>query len=219
MIPSVRSMIVAMVLAVVALSCGFGVFAAFRVNHEPLARLPATATPFQYVADNAAPPAVTFAAGQSFGSRFQLSEAMIAGAAAGITRTPDSTDGGPPSAADTVTPAADSTEPAPPAAASTESQTAAIESPNDQASAAAPATEAPKPETAAPVATAPAEPPEQSSAKATIRHRQAAKPHRARRARATAIAQSANPNATFPAPNSKTTPPAVGGPFVSPPAR
>src|SRR6202043_3114671 len=101
MIPSVRSMIIAMVLAVVALSCGFGVFAAFRVNHEPLARLPATATPFQYVADNAAPPAVTFAAGQSFGSRFQLSEAMIAGAAAGITRTPDSTDGGPPSAAAT----------------------------------------------------------------------------------------------------------------------
>jgi len=218
-------MIVAMALAVVALSFGFGVFAAFRVSHEPLTRLPATATPFQYVADNAAPPAGTFTAGQSFGSRFQLSEAMIAGAAAGISRAPDSTDGGPPSAA-TVAPAADSGEPAQPpaaaaaAAAAPESETAAIEASDDQASPAAPATELPKPETAGPAAAAPAEPPKQSNAgKAASRHRQAAKLHRARRARATAIAQSANQNAAFPAPNFKTAPPAVGGPFVSPPAR
>jgi hypothetical protein len=201
MIPSVRSMIVAMVLAVVTLSFGFGVFATFRVNHEPLARVPATATPFQYVADNAAPPAETFAAGQSFGSRFQLSEAMIAGAAAAIPRTPDSTDGGPPSAADTVTPAADSGEPAQPAAAAPE--TAAIE--------------APKPETDAPAAAAPAGQPEQSSA-GKAASRQAAKLHRARRARATAIAQSTNQNTVFPAPNFRTAPPAVGGPFVSPSA-
>ena len=40
MFPDFRLMIAAVLGSVVALMCGFGVFAAFRVNHEPLARLP-----------------------------------------------------------------------------------------------------------------------------------------------------------------------------------
>ena len=39
MFPNVRLLIVALVASVVALSCGFALFAAFRVNHEPLSRL------------------------------------------------------------------------------------------------------------------------------------------------------------------------------------
>jgi len=54
MLPNVRLMIVAMLASVVALICGFGIFAAFRVSHEPFAHLPAAAAPLQIVADNAA---------------------------------------------------------------------------------------------------------------------------------------------------------------------
>src|SRR5579862_9676034 len=42
MIPTLRSMIVAMLLAMVALGGGFGLFAAFRINHAP-ARLASAA--------------------------------------------------------------------------------------------------------------------------------------------------------------------------------
>ena len=38
MFPNVRLLIAAVVASVVALSCGFALFAAFRVNHEPLSR-------------------------------------------------------------------------------------------------------------------------------------------------------------------------------------
>lgn len=54
MLPNVRLMIAAMLASVVALICGFGIFAAFRVSHEPFAHLPAAAAPLQIVADNAA---------------------------------------------------------------------------------------------------------------------------------------------------------------------
>ena len=43
MFPNVRLQIVALFVSVVALSFGFGVFAAFRVNHEPLVQVPASA--------------------------------------------------------------------------------------------------------------------------------------------------------------------------------
>jgi hypothetical protein len=56
MFPDVRLMIAAVAASVVALSCGFGVFAALRVNHEPLARLPPATAPLQLVANNTAAP-------------------------------------------------------------------------------------------------------------------------------------------------------------------
>ena len=75
MIPSIRSMIVAILLAVVALGGGFGVFAEFRVNHDP-ARLATATFPLRLVADDATWPAGV--ADQSFGSRLQVSEAPLA---------------------------------------------------------------------------------------------------------------------------------------------
>lgn len=60
MFPNVRLMIAAVAASVVALSCGFGVFAAFRVNHEPLARL--QSVPLQLVVGNAAPQSLRLAA-------------------------------------------------------------------------------------------------------------------------------------------------------------
>ena len=58
MFPNVRLMIAAIAASIVALSCGFGVFAAFRVNHEPLARLPSTPMQFARGNDVAPLPAV-----------------------------------------------------------------------------------------------------------------------------------------------------------------
>jgi hypothetical protein len=81
MFPNVRLQIVALFVSVVALSFGFGVFAAFRVNHEPLVQVPASAAPFQLTAENAAPSTTTTSWGAPFGSRFWLSEAQIRGAA------------------------------------------------------------------------------------------------------------------------------------------
>jgi hypothetical protein len=54
MFPTVRLMIAATLASVVALICGFGMFAVFHVGHEPLVRLPAATAPLQLVADNAA---------------------------------------------------------------------------------------------------------------------------------------------------------------------
>lgn len=54
MFPNVRLMIAAFFASVVALSGGFGVFAALRVNHEPLVRLQAANAPLQLVADQTA---------------------------------------------------------------------------------------------------------------------------------------------------------------------
>jgi hypothetical protein len=80
MFPNVRLQIVALFVSVVALSFGFGVFAAFRVNHEPLVQVPASAAPLQ-LAENAAPSSTTTSWGVPFGSRFWLSETQIRGAA------------------------------------------------------------------------------------------------------------------------------------------
>ena len=51
MFPNIRLMVGALFASVVALTCGFGLFAAFRVNHEPLSRLPAGTAPIQFVAN------------------------------------------------------------------------------------------------------------------------------------------------------------------------
>ena len=54
MFPNVRLLVGALFASVVALSCGFGLFAAFRVNHEPLSRLPVGTSPVQFVANEVA---------------------------------------------------------------------------------------------------------------------------------------------------------------------
>jgi hypothetical protein len=81
MFPNVRLQIVALFVSVVALSFGFGVFAAFRVNHEPLAQIRASATPLQLGAEDVAPSSPATSWGAPFGSRFWLSETQIHGAA------------------------------------------------------------------------------------------------------------------------------------------
>ncbi len=94
MFPNVRVMIAAMVASVVALSCGFGVFAALRVNHEPLVRLPAATAPLQLVANTATMPAVVVAAAEPFDHRFQINLQQRAGSATDSpTRERDDRDG------------------------------------------------------------------------------------------------------------------------------
>jgi hypothetical protein len=80
MFPDVRLLIAAVVASVVALSCGFAIFATFRVNHEPLSRLATGAAPLQLAAGN--PSAATPAATESFGVRFPAGQADGAGAPA-----------------------------------------------------------------------------------------------------------------------------------------
>lgn len=79
MIPTIRSMIVATLLTVTVLVGGFGLFAAFRVNHEPLARLPVAATQFQLAAVDSAPRALSFAGDQP---RLESNDALRAVATA-----------------------------------------------------------------------------------------------------------------------------------------
>jgi hypothetical protein len=54
MLPNLRLMIAAIATSVLALSCGFGIFAAFRVSHEPFARLPAAMAAPQLATENVA---------------------------------------------------------------------------------------------------------------------------------------------------------------------
>ena len=107
MFPNVRLMIAAMVASVVVLSCGFAMFAAFRVNHEPLSRLATGATPLQLAAGNPMPSAAMPTAAESFGSRFPLNQAETAGAAAAASPPqPDhETNIAPPSAVASTAPA------------------------------------------------------------------------------------------------------------------
>jgi hypothetical protein len=62
MFPDFRLMIAAVLGSVVALMCGFAVFAALRINHEPLARLPSATTPLQLIVGSAAPVPLAIAA-------------------------------------------------------------------------------------------------------------------------------------------------------------
>jgi hypothetical protein len=52
MFPNVRLMLAAIAASMIVLSCGFGLFAAFRVSHEPLARIPVTSSPLQFAANS-----------------------------------------------------------------------------------------------------------------------------------------------------------------------
>ena len=78
MIPTFRSMILATLLTLMALVGGFGLFAAFRVNHEPLAQLPTSATPFVLANNDVPPRALSFASEPSFGSRLEGNAALVA---------------------------------------------------------------------------------------------------------------------------------------------
>jgi len=62
MFPNVRLLVAAIIGSVVALSCGFGIFAALRVNHEPLARLPSGSAPLQLLASISPSPPIAVAA-------------------------------------------------------------------------------------------------------------------------------------------------------------
>src|ERR1700744_2959293 len=74
MFPNGRLVIVAMLASVVAVSCGLGVFAAFRVNHQPFTRLQSADPPLQLVFGSGAPaPApVRDVSAAPFGVRFLL---------------------------------------------------------------------------------------------------------------------------------------------------
>jgi hypothetical protein len=65
MFPNVRLMVVAILAAIAGISCGLGLFATFRVNHEPLARLAEGSPPMQLAIDNLALAAETRAAMES----------------------------------------------------------------------------------------------------------------------------------------------------------
>jgi len=62
MLPNVRLLIAAMLASILVLMCGFGVFAAFRVSHEPIAHLPAAMAPLQLVAEIRAVPSTALVA-------------------------------------------------------------------------------------------------------------------------------------------------------------
>jgi hypothetical protein len=120
MFPNVRLLIAAVVASVVALSCGFAMFAAFRVNHEPLSRLAVGAAPLQLAAGNPMPGVAMPMPADSFGNRFPLDEADSAGTSTEVTlRQPGHDDGvEPPSAVASTTataPATDTGKPAQPA--------------------------------------------------------------------------------------------------------
>jgi hypothetical protein len=54
MFPNVRLIVVAILAAIAGIGCGLGLFATFRVNHEPLARLAEGSPPLQLAFDNLA---------------------------------------------------------------------------------------------------------------------------------------------------------------------
>src|ERR1700675_2710906 len=85
MFPNVRLLIAAVVASIVALSCGFAMFAAFRVNHEPLSRLATGTAPLQLAAGNPTPGVAMPVSAGSFGNRFPLHEADSAGASPEVT--------------------------------------------------------------------------------------------------------------------------------------
>jgi hypothetical protein len=147
MFPNVRLMIAAVLVTVAALSCGFGVFAAFRVSNEPLARLQAVATPLQLAADHETPSIVPLAARETFGVRYDLLQGQLVDRAAGLLALKVDFHHivEPPSIVSVIGPGMGNTEPAQPAPLA---QTAVPDGPQPAADAAAP-------EPSAPVASAP----------------------------------------------------------------
>ncbi|MGA9322492.1 MAG: hypothetical protein WBW06_15690, partial [Xanthobacteraceae bacterium] len=81
-------MIAAMLASVVALVCGFGMFAVFRVSHEPFARSPAATASLRLVADNAAYSSTGLASSVPFDRRLQVAAEP---SAAATTDMPEAT--------------------------------------------------------------------------------------------------------------------------------
>src|SRR5215469_15137876 len=52
MLPDIRLLAVAVLAAIAGISCGLGLFATFRVNHEPLVRFSEGGPPLQIALDN-----------------------------------------------------------------------------------------------------------------------------------------------------------------------
>ncbi len=86
MFPDVRLLIAATLASVLALICGFGLFAVVRVSHDPLTRLPSATAALQIVADKSARLPVGFVAAESFDRRFP-----VAAPAEPIAAAPDAT--------------------------------------------------------------------------------------------------------------------------------
>jgi outer membrane biosynthesis protein TonB len=227
MFPNVRLMIAAVAASILALCCGFAMFAAFRVNHEPLSRLAAGNAPLQLAADSTAPSAAMLPAGQPFGARFELIQAQPAAAAAvapaqaaavvqdaaaapeakqddAAVPPPES----PAAAAATTTTDTAAIEPAPePEQAAPAEQAASAEQapPAEPAAAAEQPTQAAATEPTAEIApqtatTAAAASPAEARQKTVRRQRLAARARRARGAIARAIGQPIGRNATAPRP-------------------
>ncbi len=78
MFPNVRLMIAAMLASTVAIGCGLGLFAAFRVNSGPFARSSDSGPPLQLVVAHAMP--APDAAAAPFGVRFPIEEPRAGGA-------------------------------------------------------------------------------------------------------------------------------------------
>jgi hypothetical protein len=159
MFPNVRLLIAAVVASVVALSCGFAVFAVFRVNHEPLSRLAAGASPLQLAAGSPMPPAAIPAPANSFGNRLPPNNGDAPGASAQVTppQSDDSVEAS--SAVATITTTAPENEPAEPAPSAPVAQAPAAEavaqSPEPDATPSEVATTTPS-EPAAPIEAPPA---------------------------------------------------------------
>jgi len=112
MFPNLRSITVAICASIVALTCGFGLFAAFRVNHEPLGRLAAGASALQLNAGAAPEVTAALAAGESPPPRFGMTAPPIVTAAESVpARQNDSPDSA--AAATAADAAANAAEPAP----------------------------------------------------------------------------------------------------------
>ena len=83
MLPTLRLLIAAMLATVVVLICGFGIFATFRVSHDPIAHLPTAAVPLQMVAEAGAGSGALPAARDSADPRSQFDVPMNVPQAAG----------------------------------------------------------------------------------------------------------------------------------------
>ncbi len=173
MLPNLRLMIVAIMASILGMSCGLGVFAVFRVNHDSFVKLPSATPPLQLAFGNIAPVAFTAPSGKdpaaadlvssdpvaSFGARFEVKLPQSVGAAASrpAIAVPDAV-----AAAPAAPPPSDTAaETSPPiAAAASEPETAASSPvlPADEAAPARPpalaafepASEPPTPPTPAP---------------------------------------------------------------------
>jgi len=107
MLPDIRLMIAATLASALVLVCGFGLFAAFRVSHGPVMRVPAAGASLWLVAANPETPSRSITAGEPFNDRFQIGETWAGGAKAISALAYSAPQAAEQPAADIVLPAAD----------------------------------------------------------------------------------------------------------------